>query len=101
MVCWYMARAEMGLGLAVILVGLALAICRRAGTRQGLYIGLAAMVLPALLYPTVLIGVCPGASMPCRIGTLPALMIESCLLGIFAVSAAKRNAIRARRSQRA
>jgi hypothetical protein len=41
---------------------------------------LAFLAIAGALYPTVLIGVCPGATMPCRTGTLPALMILSGLL---------------------
>jgi hypothetical protein len=37
------------------------------------------------LYPTVLIGVCPGPSMPCRAGTLPALVILSGFLLLVSV----------------
>jgi hypothetical protein len=101
MVCWYMARAELGLGLALILCSLAPLLTPGAGDRRGLHLALASMALPAILLPTVLIGVCPGARMPCRAGTLPALVILGGLLGLFSLAAAWRRGRRARRPENA
>lgn len=75
MACWYSWRAEIGNGLAVILGGLILLFSGSAGARRAIRLMLSGLAVIGTLYITVLIGVCPGASMPCRTGTLPAMII--------------------------
>jgi hypothetical protein len=84
MVCWYTWKAEIGTGIAVIIGGLLLLVSG-AGTRRGVFLMLAALGLVGGLFPTALIGVCPGASMPCRTGTLPALVILSAFLAVLSL----------------
>jgi hypothetical protein len=92
MVCYYTWRAEIGVGLAVMAGALAL-LLSGAAARRGVFVMLSALAAIGALYPTVLIGVCPGASMPCRTGTLPALVILSgLLLALSAAGAARAKA---------
>jgi hypothetical protein len=87
MICWHAWRAEIGLGLAAMIVG-ALMLLARASFESGLSLSLLPLAAAGALYPTVLIGVCPGASMPCRAGTLPALVILSSFLAALSLGRA-------------
>jgi hypothetical protein len=88
MKCGYTARAEAAVGALVILAGLTLLALPSRDSRRALGvigIGLGAVTL---LIPTVLIGVCTAADAPCRIGTLPALIllgVLTAIAGIFLV----------------
>ena len=82
MKCGYTARAEAAVGALVILAGLTLLALPGRDSRRALGvigIGLGAVTL---LIPTVLIGVCNAADAPCRIGTLPALILLGVLTAI-------------------
>jgi hypothetical protein len=83
MVCYYTARAELGVGLLVIFGSLALFFCFDSRFRAGVFLMLAGSSILGGLLPTWLIGVCPGASMPCRVGTLPALVVLSAFFLVF------------------
>jgi len=81
MKCGYTARAEAAIGALVVLAGLTLIALPDRNSRKAIGIigiGLGAVTI---LIPTVLIGVCTAADAPCRIGTLPALI----LLGILTI----------------
>ncbi|MFA6332373.1 MAG: DUF4418 family protein [Methanoregula sp.] len=88
MKCGYTARAEIAVGALVILAGLTLLALPGRDSRRaigGTVIGLGVVTV---LIPTVLIGVCSAANAPCRIGTLPALILLGVLTtitGIFLV----------------
>jgi hypothetical protein len=86
MACWYTWRAEIGNGLVVMAGALLLLFSGSSGFRKGIRWMLAFLAIAGALYPTVLIGVCPGAAMPCRTGTLPALMILSGLLLVISLA---------------
>jgi Domain of unknown function (DUF4418) len=83
MKCWYTAEAEVVVGTFVALAGIVLLFLKGQGKRRA--IGIATIVLGVLtiLIPTFLIGVCNTSDAPCRIGTLPALII----LGVLTVIA--------------
>jgi glucose uptake protein GlcU len=83
--CHWTAQAELGIGLVIALLGLAGIIFSSKDLRLGLSISLFLNGLLALLVPSVLIGVCPGAHMPCHILTLPALSVLSALLVVISV----------------
>jgi hypothetical protein len=87
MVCWYTWRAEIAIGIAVAIVGLLLAFSGLSA-RSGLYSASAAVAVAGLLIPTAIVGVCPGASMPCRVGTLPALALLAVAHLAFSVACA-------------
>jgi hypothetical protein len=82
MKCWYTAVYESGVGILILLTGLVLiALPGRLSRRT---IGILDVVLGAvvLLIPTALIGVCASANAPCRIGTLPALILLGVLTAV-------------------
>lgn len=83
MKCFWSARTELGLGAAVIFGGLLLLLLGNTAARLGISLMLLAVAILGAAIPTVIIGVCRSDYMPCRAGTLPALMILSGLLVIF------------------
>jgi hypothetical protein len=74
--CGYTARAETGVvAPLIILAGAMLPFSKTKGLVRAVGIfgfGLGVLVL---LLPTYTIGMCQGPDMPCRIGTLPALVL--------------------------
>ncbi len=86
MACYYTKQAEIGLGIIVILLSIASLIFADKNIRAGISISLSSVAILILLYPLKLIGLCKMDTMPCRVGTLPALIVVSFLL--FVVSAA-------------
>ena len=89
MKCFWTARAELGTGGLIALLGILLIVLKSPQTRIGISISAALNGILVLLLPTVLIGVCSHAGMACRSGTLPALMV----LGSFVIAAALLNAL--------
>ena len=73
--CFYTGRVEVGLGIALMLLGLFLGIFRSKGIRFGLCLAGLFFSLLILAVPTMLVGVCQNPTMACQIGTLPALMV--------------------------
>jgi hypothetical protein len=84
MVCFWTARAEEGLGLLVIFGGLLL-FSRSAERRMGISLMLAGAAVFGAAIPCALLGMCRGETMPCRAGTLPALLLLSGFLFFFAL----------------
>ncbi|MDR1921226.1 MAG: DUF4418 family protein [Candidatus Adiutrix sp.] len=77
MVCFWSAKAELGLGALIIAGGLLLALSHSLERRRGVTLMLAASAFFGAAIPTLLIGVCRPETAPCRAGTLPALLILS------------------------
>jgi len=77
MKCHWTAQAELGIGILIALLGAFLIIFQSKQIRMGLSLALGLNGILALLIPTVLIGVCGGAHMPCRSLALPALTVLS------------------------
>lgn len=86
MKCHWTARAELGTGLVIALLGLLMLIFRSAQIKLGLSIALGLNGILALLIPTVLIGVCGNVKMTCRSLTLPALVILASVVTIAAAA---------------
>ncbi|MDR3282386.1 MAG: DUF4418 family protein [Candidatus Methanoplasma sp.] len=84
-VCYWTARAELGMGAAIVLLSVLSIFVKSKDTRTGLGVGILATSVLALLVPTVLIGVCAGAMMTCRTTTLPALTAIGVLAVVFSV----------------
>lgn len=86
MKCHWAARAELGIGLVIAVLGLLLIIFRSAQVRIGLSIALGLNGILALLIPTVLIGVCGNVKMTCRSLSLPALVILASMVTVAAAA---------------
>ena len=80
MKCFWTMRVEVGLGCALLFLGLMLVLSRNIGVRLGLSLGGVCLAALAVAVPTVLVGVCGMDTMPCRMGTLPALVLTGGLL---------------------
>jgi hypothetical protein len=88
MKCGYTARAEAAVGALVILAGLTLLALPGRDARRALGVNVIGLGVVTVLIPTILIGVCSAANAPCRIGTLPALIllgVLTAIAGIFLV----------------
>ena len=88
MKCFWTARAEIGAGALVVLGGCALLLFKDHGARFGVSLMTAFAGALVVAIPTVLIGVCGSPVMPCRSGTLPALVVSGCLVIAAAVATA-------------
>lgn len=84
-VCFWTAKAEAGLGGLVIFASLLLFFAGSPERRSGITLMLAGIAVLGALIPTELIGVCLQESMPCRAGTLPALLLLSGFFFLFAL----------------
>ncbi len=83
MKCHWTAIAEVGVGLTLGLTGLLMLFSQRKETDRSLSVmGIASGAL-AILFPTVLIGVCANAAMLCNMIMRPTLIT----LGTFAIVA--------------
>jgi hypothetical protein len=79
MECHWTGQAEIGVGLMIALLGLALLFFSDSGVRLGLSIAALLSGILALLFPAVLIGGCAMETMQCRSVTFPALTVISVL----------------------
>lgn len=75
MACGWTARAETGLGALLIVAGGMLLARNTRETRQASGIFSVAVGALVILTPTVLIGMCKAADHPCRLLTLPGLVV--------------------------
>lgn len=82
MKCFWTAQASLGLGGLLCAAGIFLYLSKSVLIRLGIstMIFLNALLLAAI--PAFLIGVCPGETMPCHLGTYPALLVLAVLIGI-------------------
>lgn len=85
MTCFWTARAELGIGSVIVLIGLLMLFTRTVFVRIGLSMSLACIALFSAAIPTILIGVCPNEMMLCNMGTKPALIIISGILFVVAI----------------
>lgn len=98
MKCFWTARAELGVGVLMVFGGVLYCLCRDTGVRLGIAAVTAGAALLAVALPTVLIGVCTTETMPCRMGTLPALVLVGAAV-FFAALTACRNLSRSLRGK--
>jgi len=75
--CFWSARAEMGVGAAVIAGGVFYLCSPDVQRRLGLSLMIGVLAVLGAALPLFLIGVCGNEAMRCRAGTLPAWMLVS------------------------
>jgi hypothetical protein len=80
MKCHWTAMAELLIGGLIAFNGILLVLFNRYETRLALSIMLFLFGLTALLIPTSVIGMCETATMACRVGTEPALIVVSVII---------------------
>ncbi len=80
MKCHRTARAELGVGLLISILGALLLVFASKQLRGWLSLLITLSGILALLIPTALIGVCGGAHMICRTLALPALSVISSIV---------------------
>lgn len=85
MKCYWTARAELGIGIVISILGLLSAISASAKTRIGLNSSIVLNSIVAFLIPNFLIGVCDGKHMHCHAVALPSLSILSAVVFALAV----------------
>lgn len=81
--CFYTARAEIGIGGLIAVLGILHLFTASKQIRLGLSLAAALAGLLTVLLPSVLIGMCGMASMQCRFATLPALTVLGILTTVF------------------
>jgi hypothetical protein len=84
--CHWTARAEIGIGAVIALLGVLSLLVKSDGIRTGLGISILANGVLVLLIPTVLIPVSNMATMTCRTHALPALTATSVILIILSLA---------------
>ena len=87
MTCHWTARAEIGAGMFIALMGLCLICCRAGGIRLGVTIGIFGAGALVLLFPHALIGGCKMETMACRTAAFPALSV----LGVLTLAGSAAN----------
>jgi len=75
MKCHWSAMAELLVGILMLFDGILMIGFKKRETRIALSIMLFLFGLSVLLIPTVVIGMCETATMACRVGTEPALIV--------------------------
>lgn len=85
MKCHWMGRAVLGDAALTLTAGLVLFFCRQPAARLAVAVLLAVTGLLIVLTPSMLIGVCAVETMPCRMGTAPALYLLGGLLTLTAL----------------
>lgn len=80
MKCYWTARMALGIGGLFCVSGIFLCLCKTAQIRLGISFAILINGLLLAATPTFLIGVCSAERMPCRMGTLPGLLVLSLLI---------------------
>jgi hypothetical protein len=76
------ARAELGVGILIALLGILLLLFSSKQVRLGISLSLALSGILVVLIPTALIGVCDDAHAACRLLTLPSLIILGAVVAV-------------------
>ncbi|HUT52522.1 MAG TPA: DUF4418 family protein [bacterium] len=78
--CHGTLQAETVLGAAAIVIGFIPVLWPRKKAVLGASLGAAAVAVLAVLFPLAITGLCKVVTMPCRLGTLPALETVATLM---------------------
>ena len=87
MTCHWTARAEIGAGMLIVLLGLFLICCPVGDIRLGITAGIFGTGILVLLFPHVLIGGCQAESMACNKTAFPFLSV----LGVLTLAGSAAN----------
>lgn len=85
MKCHWTAMTELLVGILIVLDGILIIIFKKQETRLALSIILFLFGLTSLLISTLVIGMCETATMPCRIGTEPAIIVVSVIIMVVGI----------------
>ncbi len=88
MKCFWTVRAEIGLGILLVTVGVFLFISHKLESRR--FLSLFAIILGILiiLFPITLIGVCANPDMSCVVLMKPILLLIGAVAGVLGIAAA-------------
>lgn len=94
MKCLWTARAEIGMGVLLLAVGVFLFISRKLESRRFLSILALILGIFVILLPTVLIGVCVNPDMPCVVVMKPTLLLIGIVTGVLGIVSTAWNFVR-------
>ena len=82
MKCHWTSQVEVALGIATIVLGLLIVLSKEKAAASAYSVASVINGVLVILIPTVVIGVCGSAEMPCNSGTKPALIIAGALTAL-------------------
>lgn len=85
MKCHWTSQVEVALGITVLALGLLIVLAKENAASSAYAAASAINGVLVILIPTVVIGVCGSADMPCNSGTKPALIIAGALIIVVAL----------------
>lgn len=85
MSCYYTSRAEFGIGIIIIILGVAYILFKSEELRAGISLSIAVNSILIVLLPLKLTGLCKMSDMACRIGTLPALIVIAIIIAAVSI----------------
>ena len=85
MKCFWTGRAELGIGVLIVILGILNLAVSSIQVRLGLNLALIFTGILAALIPTCLIGVCRMPKMNCHVVSAPSILLISILITLFAI----------------
>lgn len=85
MKCHWTSQTEVALGIITIVLGLFIVISKEKAAASAYSVASAVNGVLVILIPSLVIGVCGSADMPCNSGTRPALIIAGSLIVLISV----------------
>ena len=85
MKCHWTSQTEVAVGIATLVLGVLIVLSKEKAAGAAYAVASAINGVQVILIPTVVIGVCGSADMPCHSGTKPALIIAGALIIVTAL----------------
>lgn len=85
MKCHWTSQTEVAIGIATLVLGVFIVLSKEKAAGAAYAVASAINGVLIILIPTVVIGVCGSADMPCHSGTKPALIIAGALIIVTAL----------------
>ncbi|MBR2991816.1 MAG: DUF4418 family protein [Clostridiales bacterium] len=85
MKCHWTSQTEVAIGIVTLVLGVLIILTKEKAAAAAYSVASAINGLLVILIPTVVIGVCGSADMPCHSGTKPALIIAGALIVVVAL----------------